>query len=82
MLLRCGYDGSVCRPEYTLCRRCSSRATADLFHRADLAPPRIDLRARDDTAYLRDKWRPEGAFNLVAMDVSTDVLTPVSSVAR
>ena len=47
-----------------------------LFPIADLVPPRIDLRARERHAYLRDKWRPEGAFNLVAMDVSTDVLTP------
>ena len=26
----------------------------------------------DDAAYLRNKWRPEGAFNLVEMDIATD----------
>ena len=31
----------------------------------------------DDTDYLKDKWRPQGAYNMVEMDVATDVLKPV-----
>ncbi len=30
-----------------------------------------------DAAYLRNKWRPDGAHNLVSLDVSTDVMRAV-----
>ena len=29
-----------------------------------------------DTTYLRNKWRPHGSYQLVEMDVATDVLRP------
>ena len=31
---------------------------------------------QDDTAFLWNKWRPDGSFNLVEMDISSDILAP------
>ena len=70
------YGGTVCKPSYRIVQagflppdpsmiiagmRVSYRDENGIFVRAD------------DAAYLRNKWRPENAFNLVEMDISTDV---------
>ena len=71
------YTGSVCKPNYNVVTMgfSADKPCGPCFH------PSIRLSYRDaegiyvkptDTAYLRGKWRPEGSFNLVALDMDTD----------
>jgi len=77
------YGGTVCKPNYHIVEagfipadplmviksvRLSNRGTGGDGSGLFVQPT--------DTVYLRDKWRPAGAHNLVQMDVSTDVLRP------
>ena len=71
------YTGSVCKPNYNVVTMgfSADKPCGPCFH------PSIRLSYRDaegiyvkptDTAYLRGKWRPEGSFNLVGLDMDTD----------
>lgn len=71
------FDGMVCKPTY--------RIVQAMFEPADpmMLFPTMQVSYRDDggmwvreddKAYLRNRWRPEGLYNLVEMDVSTDEL--------
>ena len=71
------YDGSVCKPSYNIVG-VQFQAKDDYM---DFPNVRMIYRdaggmyvREDDKEYLRDKWRPEGAYNLVRMDVMTDTL--------
>ena len=74
------YGGTVCKPGYHIVQagflppdplmviigmRMSYRDEGGIFVR------------EDDHTYLRNKWRPEGAFNLIEMDIATDEIRPV-----
>lgn len=74
------YDASVCKPNYHFvalgfktkppCGPCAN------------IPVRLSYRgeggifvAASDAAYLKHKWRPNGRFSLVSLDVSTDLMS-------
>lgn len=74
------YDALVCKPNYRFvtvfwktkppCGPC-----AETPARMSYRGPEGIYVAADDAAYLKHKWRPEGKYNLVSLDVSTDNLT-------
>jgi len=74
------YGGAVCKPSYRMVHVAfEPKDPMMLFPSVQVSFRDQDglwVRASDHT-YLRDKWRPEGGFNLVAMDVSTDTLHPM-----
>lgn len=77
------YGGAVCKPNYHIVE--AGFIPADplmiiknvrMSHR-DTQGDGSGLYVReDDSVYLKDKWRPDGAHNLIAMDVSTDQMRP------
>ena len=78
------YDASVCKPNYhfvTLgfltqppCGPCSN-TPARLSYRGEEGM----FVAASDATFLKHKWRPEGRFSLVSLDVSTDVVVAALS---
>ena len=74
------YEGSVCKPNlhfvvvgFTAKPPCGPCANP---------PVRVSYRGEDgiyvkadDASYLRNKWRPQGKFNLVELDVTTEQVT-------
>ena len=76
---RYGRWGRICKPEYTIVNAG--------FHVDDpfMLFPSITVKYRNeggmwvragDASYLRNKWYPEGGFNLIEMDISTATLRP------
>ena len=71
------YSGSICTPKYNvvLVGLTGAKPCGPCFH------PQVRLSYRDpagiyvkpdDAQYLQNKWRPEGSYNLVELDVATD----------
>ena len=74
------YGGAVCKPNYKIIH--AGLFESDPFMK--FAPTRVTYRDEkglwvraDDMAYLKHKWRPQGSYNLVSMDISSPNPQPV-----
>ena len=75
------YDGHICKPNLHIIQ--AGFLPADPLMLIALGGTmRISHRDQqgmyvreDDVAFMRNKWRPEGAFNLVELDISTDAMS-------
>ena len=76
------YGGTVCKPTYRMVEFGFIPAdplmlinTLRISHRNTEGDGSGVFVRETDTAYLRNKWRPEGAHNFIQMDVSTDQIS-------
>ena len=77
------YGGTICKPNYHIVEAgfipedpLMIIKTMRMSHRNTQGDGSGLYVRADDAAYLRDKWRPEGAHNLISMDIATDVMRP------
>lgn len=77
------YGGTVCKPNYHFVEAgfippdpLMIISTVKISHRnTEGDGSGLYVRA-SDSVYLRDKWRPEGAHQLISMDVASDAMRP------
>ena len=75
------YDASICKSSSTHLVKVGTKFTLALRQDPLMLISKLRMSYRDskgifvradDTAYLRNKWRPAGGYNLIEMDLATD----------